>query len=320
MKTITDLSIVIPMYNEEGVIDELYERLKNTLDGIKRAYEIIFIEDGSKDQTFEKLKAIQHTDSHIKLIKLRGNFGQTPALMAGFDQAEGNIIIGMDGDLQHLPEDIPRFVEKIDEGYDVVSGWRADRKDPYLSRRLPSKIANWLMAKLSGVKLNDFGTTFKAYRHDVIKDIHLYGEFHRFIPILASRQKAKIVEIPIENVRQKHRKSHYNITRTFTVFFDIIRLNFLNKFTQKPLQLFGTLGFIMDIVGIAIALHLVYMKYAHGLALMEYRAPLLIFALLLIVIGILFFILGLLAELIVKMFYENNNAKIYSISKIYGDS
>lgn len=320
MKTITDLSIVIPMYNEEGVIDELYERLKNTLDGIKRAYEIIFIEDGSKDQTFEKLKAIQHTDSHIKLIKLRGNFGQTPALMAGFDHAEGNIIIGMDGDLQHLPEDIPRFVEKIDEGYDVVSGWRADRKDPYLSRRLPSKIANWLMAKLSGVKLNDFGTTFKAYRHDVIKDIHLYGEFHRFIPILASRQKAKIVEIPIENVRQQHRKSHYNITRTFTVLFDIIRLNFLNKFTQKPLQLFGTLGFIMDIVGIVIVLHLVYMKYAHGLALMEYRAPLLIFALLLIVIGILFFILGLLAELIVKMFYENNNAKIYSISKIYGDS
>lgn len=314
-----EISIVIPMYNEEDVVEELYSRLKKILNDTKKSYEIIFVEDGSKDQTFAKLKKIQKKDEVVKLIKLRGNFGQTPALVAGFDNASGEIIIAMDGDLQHLPEDIPRFLEKIDEGYDIVSGWRANRKDPFLSRRLPSKIANWLMTRISGIKLHDFGTTFKAYRKEVLKDIHLYGEFHRFIPVLASRMKASIIEIPIENIRQKHRKSHYNIGRTFTVFFDLVRLNFLNKFMQKPLQLFGTLGVILDAVGGGIVFYLVYVKYAYGLPLMEYRAPLLIFSLLLIVIGVLFFILGLLGELIVKFFHDFTGTKIYSIVEIHNN-
>lgn len=317
MKEKPEISIVIPMYNEEDVVEELYSRLKKVLSDTKKSYEIIFVEDGSKDQTFRKLKEIQGKDETVKLIKLRGNFGQTPALAAGFDHAEGEIIISMDGDLQHLPEDIPRFLEKVEEGYDIVSGWRANRKDPFLSRRLPSKIANWLMGKLSGVDLHDFGTTFKAYRKDIIKEIHLYSEFHRFIPVLASRKKARIAEVPIENIRQKHRKSHYNITRTYTVFFDLIRLNFLNKFIERPLQLFGTLGLMLDILGTAIVLQLIYMKYAYGLPLLEYRAPLFILALLLIVLGVLFITLGLLGEMMVKFFHDYTNTKVYSIAHIY---
>lgn len=311
------ISIVIPMYNEEDVVEELCSRLKKVLSDTKKSYEIIFVEDGSKDQTFRKLKEIQGKDETVKLIKLRGNFGQTPALAAGFDNASGEIIISMDGDLQHLPEDIPRFLEKVEEGYDIVSGWRANRKDPFLSRRLPSKIANWLMGKLSGVDLHDFGTTYKAYKKDIIKEIHLYSEFHRFIPVLASRKKARIAEIPIENIRQKHRKSHYNITRTYTVFFDLIRLNFLNKFIERPLQLFGTLGLMLDIFGTAIVLQLIYLKYAYGLPLMEYRAPLFILSLLLIVLGMLFITLGLLGEMMVKFFHDYTNTKVYSIAHIY---
>lgn len=315
--TALDISVVIPMYNEEGVVDELYTRLKRVLENTQKRYEIIFVEDGSRDQTYERLRSIQKIDENIKLIKLRGNFGQTPALAAGFDHAEGEIVIGMDGDLQHLPEDIPRFIEKINEGYDIVSGWREKRKDPFLTRRLPSKIANWIMSKISGVDLHDFGTTFKAYRSDIVKEIHLYSEFHRFIPVLASRRRARITEIPIENVRQKHRKSHYNITRTFTVFFDLIRLNFLNTFVERPLQLFGTLGLALDSIGFAIAAYLIYLKYAYGLPLLEYRGPLFILSLLLIVMGVLFIILGLLGEMMVKFFHDYTHAKIYSISHVY---
>ncbi len=314
------LSIIIPLYNEEEVIDELHERLKKTLEGVKKSYEIIYVEDGSKDNTFQKLHKIKERDDSVKLIKLRGNFGQTPALAAGFDNAAGDIIIAMDGDLQHLPEDIPKFIEKIEEGYDLASGWRENRKDPFLSRRLPSKIANWLMYKLSGVKLKDFGTTFKAYKKEIISEIRLYGEFHRFIPVLASKVNAKIVEIPIENIRQKHRKSHYNITRTFTVFFDIIRLNFLIKFSEKPLQLFGTTGIALSFIGLLVNIYLIYLKYMYGLPLLEHRAPLFILAQLLLVVGLILFVIGLLAEMIVKLFHDVNYVKIYSIEKVFDNN
>ena len=322
MKTIDEnnspnLSVVIPFYNEGEVVRELYSRLKEVLDKLDGSYEIIFIEDGSTDNTLNKLLKIQSSDSKVTIIKLRGNFGQTPALAAGFEHAEGDIIIAMDGDLQHLPEDLPRFIEKIEEGYDIVSGWREDRKDPFLTRRLPSKIANWLMSKMSGIEIHDFGTTFKAYKREILDEIHLYGQFHRFIPVLASSMKASIAEIPIENVRQNHRKSHYNITRTFTVFFDLIRLNFLSKYLSRPLQLFGTVGFLLSLLGISIDLYLIYMKYAYSLGLMAYRAPLFILGNLMIVIGFLLIILGLLAETMFKLFHDLSPQQIYSISKIY---
>lgn len=312
-----DLSIVIPLYNEGKVVRELHDRIKKVLNHIGRSYEIIYVEDGSKDNTFNELKKIHEKDKNTCLIKLRGNFGQTAALSAGIDHLVGNIVITMDGDLQHLPEDIPKFLTKIDEGYDIVSGWRENRKDPFITRRFPSLIANWLMSRISGIKLHDFGTTFKAYRCDVIKNVTLYSEFHRFIPVLASWMKVNIAEIPIENIRQTHRKSHYNITRAFTVFFDLIRLNFLNKYLSRPLQIFGSLGFSLDFIGFAIALHLVYMKYAYNLPLMEYRAPLFILSLLFIVLGVLFIVLGLIGEMIVKLFHDYTGAKIYSISEVY---
>ncbi len=311
-----ELSVVIPLYNEEAVVGELHERLKAILDQTGRAWEIIFVDDGSKDRTYEKALLLQKADHRLMLIKLRGNFGQTAALAAGFEHAAGDIIIAMDGDLQHLPEDIPKFLEKMDEGFDIVSGWRENRKDPFLTRKLPSKIANRLMSMISGIRLHDFGTTFKAYRREILENVHLYGEFHRFIPVLASWMKANITEIPIENIRQAHRKSHYNIGRTITVFFDLIRLNFLTKYLAKPLQVFGSLGFFLELIGVGIAAHLVYMKYVHGLPLMEYRAPLFILSLLLIVLGVLFIVLGLLGEMIVKLFYDYTGAKLYSIAEI----
>ena len=314
---VVDVSVIVPMYNEGKVIEELYTRLKNVLEGVGKKCEIIFIDDGSTDQTFKELKKIQEKDASIRLIKLRGNFGQTAALAAGFDNAFGEIIIALDGDLQHFPEDIPNFLEKMDEGYDIVSGWREDRKDPFLSRRFPSKIANWLMGKISGISLHDFGTTFKAYRREVIEELNLYGQFHRFIPVLVSPMKVRMAEIPIQNEPQKYRNSHYNITRTFTVFFDLIRLNFLNKFFTRPLQIFGTFGLTMDFVGVCIGFYLIYLKYAKGLGLLEYRAPLFLLSILLIITGILFIILGLLGEMIVKLFHDLTQGKIYSIDKIY---
>jgi glycosyltransferase involved in cell wall biosynthesis len=312
-----EISIVIPMYNEDQVVDELYTRLKKVIVRMGRSYEIVFVEDGSKDQTFRKLLEIQEKDPLVKVVKLRANFGQTAALAAGFDQATGNILLAMDGDLQHFPEDIPKFILKIDEGYDIASGWREDRKDPFLSRRLPSKIANWLMAKLSGIMLHDFGTTFKAYRREIIKSIHLYGQFHRFIPVLVSSLKPKIVEIPIQNVRQQNRKSHYNITRTFTVFFDIFRLNFLNKYLSRPLQVFGSLGILLNLLGVGIFLYLVYMKYVHSLGLMNYRAPLFIVSIFIILIGTMFIVLGLLGEMIFKLIHDFNPRQVYAIERIY---
>lgn len=311
------VSVVIPMYNEEDVITELHTRLTHVLQACKQEYEIIFVEDGSRDRTYERLKKVQEVDPHVKLIKLRGNFGQTPALAAGFDYAEGDIIIAMDGDLQHAPEDIPAFLDKLKEGYDVVSGWRRDRKDPYLSRKLPSRIANWTMSKLSGIDLHDFGTTFKAYKRDLVKEIRLYGQFHRFIPVLARRSRAKIVEIPIENVRQLHRKSHYNIMRTFTVAFDLMRLNYLDKFIERPLQVYGTLGAVIGTMGAVTFAYLVYVKYVYGLSLMGYRGPLFIVSLFSILLGVLFFSLGLLGEMIVKFYHDYGHTKIYSVGEIH---
>jgi glycosyltransferase involved in cell wall biosynthesis len=311
------LTVVIPMHNEEKAVDPMYHRLKVVLEKLKIAYEIIFVEDGSEDSTFESLKNIQENDDQVHLIKLRGNFGQTAALSAGFDHAKGDIIIAMDGDLQHWPEDIPQFISKMEEGYDIVSGWRQKRSDPLLKRKLPSLVANWLMYKLTGIKLHDFGTTFKAYRSDIIKDVKLYGDFHRFIPVLASRFHVKIAEIPIRHSEQKHRQSHYNLSRSYHVLFDLIRLYFLIKYLSRPLQFFGTFGLFLDFTGIVIAMYLVYMKYVHEMPLLEYRAPLFIFSLLLIIIGALFIVLGLLGEMITSLFHQNEGIRIYYVEGIY---
>ena len=235
-------SIVVPFHNEEENVTTLYARLKQVMEQVGETFELVFVDDGSRDRTYKLLEEIAAVDSRVLVIKLRRNFGQTSALAAGFDHASGEFILAMDGDLQHDPNDIPAFLEKLEEGYDVVSGWREKRIDNFILRRIPSRCANWLMAKLSGVDIHDFGTTFKAYRREVIQNIPLYGEMHRFIPALASWYGASICEIPIRNVNRERGKSHYGIGRTFRVFFDLLTIRFLLKYMSRPLHFFGGFG------------------------------------------------------------------------------
>src|SRR5258705_1094289 len=236
------LSIVIPIHNEEPSLLPLYDRLTAVLEALQNPYEILFVDDASNDRSFELLANLVETDEHLKVIRLRRKLGQTASLSAGFHEAEGEVIIAMDGDLQHAPEDIPALLKKIDEGYDIASGWRKERVDNALTRRIPSRIANWLMAKASGVNLRDFGTTFKAYRAEVLKDVNLYGELHRFIPALASFYGARIAEVPIRSTPRTSGDSHYGIGRTFRVLFDILTIKFLLKYFTRPMHFFGTLG------------------------------------------------------------------------------
>src|SRR5437763_4964244 len=240
--SISMLSIVIPIHNEEHSILPLYDRLIAVLEQTQRPYEILFVDDASNDRSFELLANLVQTDQHLKIIRLRRNFGQTAALSAGFHEAKGRIIIAMDGDLQHAPEDIPALLVKIDEGYDIASGWRKERVDNAITRRIPSRAANWLMSKASGVELRDFGTTFKAYRAEVLKDVHLYGELHRFIPALASFYGARVAEVPISNTPRTTGDSHYGLGRTFRVLFDILTVKFLLKYFTRPMHSFGALG------------------------------------------------------------------------------
>src|SRR6185503_3975402 len=254
------LSIVIPIHNEEPSLLPLYDRLTAVLESLQKPYEILFVDDASTDRSFELLANLVETDERLKVIRLRRNFGQTAALSAGFHEAEGEVIIAMDGDLQHAPEDIPALLRKIDEGYDIASGWRKERLDNPFTRKIPSQIANWLMAKASGVNLRDFGTTFKAYRAEVLKDVHLYGELHRFIPALASFYGARVAEVPISNTPRAKGDSHYGLSRTFRVLFDILTIKFLLKYMTRPMHFFGTLGLAGTASGGAIMLFLLIKK------------------------------------------------------------
>src|SRR5215471_15729324 len=253
-------SIVVPFYNEQENIPPLYMKLTEVMDGIGEPYELIFVDDGSKDSTFKVLSDIYEHDHRVNVVRLRRNFGQTAALKAGFDFARGSIIISMDGDLQHDPEEIPRFLEKMEEGYDLVSGWRYARQDHWLMRQIPSRAANWMMAKLSGVNLHDFGTTFKAYRREIIQEIQLYGELHRFIPALAASTGAQITEVPITDLARKNGKSNYGIGRTLRVFLDLIIVKFLLDYSTRPLQFFGLLGVGGVSLGGIIAAYLAWVK------------------------------------------------------------
>lgn len=311
------ISVVVPFYNEEENVRILYEKLSSVLDNLGKTYEMIFIDDGSKDKTLEILKNIQGENDRVTVIKFKTNFGQTAGIAAGFDFARGDVIIPMDGDLQHDPEDIPKLLEKMEEGYDIVSGWREERKDFFLTRRLPSRIANWLMSKVSGVDIHDFGTTFKAYRKEIIKNIELYGDFHRFIPALASELGASITEVPIKNIRRQRGKSNYNISRTITVFFDLIRIRFLSKYLSMPLQIFGGLGFLLILVGSGILSYLIFLRFVYDLGLMTYRAPLFLLSVFTIVMGVQLFTFGLLGEIIIKFYHKSHRRTVYFIDKIY---
>src|ERR1700754_3396503 len=234
------LSVVVPIHNEEPSILPLYDRLTVVMEKVRRPYEILFVDDASTDKSFDLLANLVETDLRLKVIRLRRNFGQTAALSAGFDEAQGGVIVSLDGDLQHEPEDIPALLAKIDEGFDIASGWRKNRVDNAIMRKFPSRVANWLMARASGVELKDFGTTFKAYRAEVLKDVNLYGELHRFIPALASFYGARIAEVPIRNSVRSAGDSHYGISRTFRVMFDILTIKFLLGYLMRPMHFFGS--------------------------------------------------------------------------------
>jgi glycosyltransferase involved in cell wall biosynthesis len=311
------ISVTVPFFNEENNVRPLYSQLKEVLEKENLNYEIIFVDDGSTDGTLKALKEIHHENRKVRVIKLRKNFGQTAALSAGFDHAQGEIIVSMDGDLQHNPRDLPKLLKKIEEGYDMVSGWREERKDPFFTRKLPSRVANWLIHLISGVDIHDFGTTFKAYRREIIKNIRLYGELHRFIPALASQLGASITEVPIENIPRRHGKSSYNLSRTIRVVFDLITVKFLISYSTKPLQIFGIWGSVFSLAGFIIGLYLTIKKFLYHTALMVEHGPLLMLAILLIVTGFQFVTMGLLGEMITRVYYETRNKPTYSVEKIF---
>jgi glycosyltransferase involved in cell wall biosynthesis len=310
------LSVVIPVHNEEPALLSLYDRLTAVLVSVARPYEVIFVDDASTDGSFELLANLAETDAHLKVVRLRRNFGQTAALSAGFHEALGEVVISMDGDLQHAPEDIPALLQKIDEGYDIASGWRKVRVDNALTRKLPSRIANWLMAKMSGVDLHDFGTTFKAYRAEVLKDINLYGELHRFIPALASFYGARIAEVPIQNVPRAAGDSHYGLGRTMHVLFDIITIKFLLSYFTRPMHFFGKLGLISTTLGGGILVYLGFDKFLAGDDLVIQHGPLMLTGGLLLIVGLMMFTTGLLGEMLMRVYFESQDRRIYAVREI----
>jgi len=309
-------SIVVPFFNEQENIPALYMKLTEVMDAIGEPYELVFVDDGSKDNSFKVLSDIYEHDRRVNLIRLRRNFGQTPALKAGFDFARGEVIISMDGDLQHDPEEIPKFLEKIEEGFDLVSGWRYARKDHWLMRQMPSRTANGLMAKLSGVELHDFGTTFKAYRREILQEIQLYGELHRFIPALASTTGARIAEVPIETLQTRSGGSRRTILRSIPVLFDLMIVKFLLDYATKPMQFFGFLGVGATGLGVLLSMYIGYVKYWAHESAMANHGPLMLLAVALFIGGVQFLSIGLLGEIIMRIYYESQNKPIYSLREI----
>jgi glycosyltransferase involved in cell wall biosynthesis len=309
------LSIVVPLFNEVATLDELHKRLTAVLFLIGVESEIVYVDDGSSDGTTDSLARIAARYSHVRLIPLAKNYGQTAALAAGFDAAAGEVIVAMDGDLQHAPEEIPKLLAKLEEGYDIVSGWREQRVDSLWTRRLPSRIANWLMAKLSGVSLHDFGTTFKAYRAPVIKRVRLYGDLHRFIPALASWGGARIAEVPIANIPRPQNQSHYGLSRTWRVAADLITVRFLLRYVTRPLHLFGPIGFSSVAAGVLGGGWVAGTKIVTGAPVFLEHGPLLLLSAVLVQTGIVLIGLGLLAELLTRIYMDGRQRRIYTLAQ-----
>jgi glycosyltransferase involved in cell wall biosynthesis len=306
-----DFSIVVPIYNEEENIAALYQSITAALDSSGAIYEIILVDDGSSDGSFSVLKTVAAQDPRVKVIRFRRNFGQTAAMSAGFDAAAGKIIIPMDGDLQNDPSDIPRLIEKLNEGYDVVSGWRSERKDTFISRKFPSILANALISALTGVHLHDYGCTLKAYRREVLDGINLYGEMHRFVPALASQFGAKIAELPVNHHPRLYGVSKVGISRTLRVILDLMTVKFLLAYSTKPIQLFGKWGIYTLLAGFGSGAMTIYMKIFEHFSMN--RNPLLILTAFLLFMGIQFIVLGLLGELNARTYYEAQGKPIYVV-------
>jgi len=305
-----DLSVVVPVHDEEDNVEPLIRALRQSLDELGRTYEIIVVDDGSRDETYPRLVGLAAVEPRLKLIELRRNFGQTAAMAAGFDHARGDVIVPMDGDLQNDPVDIEKLLQKIDEGYDVVSGWRKDRQDGFV-RRIPSRVANWLIGRVTGVKLHDYGCTLKAYRAEIVHETRLYGEMHRFLPALAYQAGARIAEIPVRHHPRASGRSSYGLGRTFKVLLDLLTVKFLSVWATKPSYVFGGSGAILCFAGVGFVLWTAYEKLVNGVYV--YRQPSLIVGVSLFTIGLNLILLGLLAELIIRTYHESQSKPVYLV-------
>jgi glycosyltransferase involved in cell wall biosynthesis len=310
-----EVSVVVPLLNEQDNISPLYEQITQTLtDG--HNYEIIFVDDGSTDESFNILSRFQKDDDKVRVIRFRKNFGQTAAMAAGFAHARGNIIVALDADLQNDPADIPNMIEKLHEGFDVVSGWRKKRHDNAITRLIPSKIANWLIAKITRVKLHDFGCTLKIYRREVLAETKLYGEMHRFIPALASWNGASICEMVVNHRPRTAGKAKYGLARTLKVVLDLITVKFLGSFSTKPIYIFGGLGLISGLASVVFGFAVLYQKFISPTHLSMNRNPFLVLTAMLFTATIQFILMGLLAELLVRTYHESQNRPTYVIKEI----
>jgi glycosyltransferase involved in cell wall biosynthesis len=309
-----EVSLVIPLFNEAENVVPLYESLRTAMEEGGWAWEVIFVDDGSTDATFEMLQKLHARDEHVCVVQLRRNFGQTAALAAGFDAARGEVIVSMDGDLQNDPKDIATLLRKLDDGYDVVSGWRVHRQESFWWRRLPSQVANWLISKTTGIHLHDYGCTLKAYRAEVIKELRLYGEMHRFIPALLAGNGARIAEIPVEHHPRMYGQSKYGISRTLRVLFDLVTVKFCLSCLASPLRFFGMIGLATSGMGMAVCLYLASLKLFWGHTLSE--RPLLLLGILLVVIGMQFLCVGILAEIQIRTYHESSKKSTYTIREI----
>jgi glycosyltransferase involved in cell wall biosynthesis len=305
------ISVTIPIYNEEGNIPILYDKVTSALRSISRPWELIFVNDGSNDASEELLDELAEKDSNVKVVHFRRNFGQTAAMMAGFNYATGDIIIPMDGDLQNEPADIPLLLAKLDEGFDVVSGWRKDRQDNALKRNLPSIMANKLISFVSGVRLHDFGCSLKAYRRDVIEGVRLYGEMHRFLPIYTRWYGARIAEVTVHHYARAHGKSKYGLERVLKVLADLITVKFLERFQQKPMYLFGAVGMLSLAISFASGGYALWRKLGEGEPFI--MNPLLLMCIITAMTGVMCILMGLLAEMVVRTFYESQGKPVYLV-------
>lgn len=311
------ISVVVPLYNEEESIAELYRQLTEALEAYGEPYEVIVIDDGSSDGSFEKLSRIHERDKRWRIVRFRRNFGQTAGFAAGFDLAQGDVVFTIDADLQNDPADIPLLMAKIDEGYDIVSGWRVDRKDTFLSRRLPSIIANRMISRTTGVVLHDYGCSLKAYRNDVVKNTDLYGELHRFVPALASGYGVRVAEVPVNHRSRAFGQSKYGITRTFRVVLDLLTVNFLLGYGTRPLHVFGGFGLFSLGLGLLAGVYLTLVKFIGGQDIGD--RPLLMLAVLLILVGVQMIGMGLLGEMVMRTYYESQDKPIYFVREILED-
>ena len=305
------LSVIIPVYNEQDNVVPLCERVTAALQAVQQPYEVLIVNDGSTDQTEARLRTIADADPRIKVVNFRRNFGQTAAMMAAIDHASGDIIVGLDGDLQNDPSDIPMLLAKMDEGYDVVSGWRVNRQDNAIKRNLPSRMANWLISTISGIHLHDYGCSLKAYRTEVVKGVRLYGEMHRFIPIYASWQGGRVTEVPVKHHPRIHGQSKYGLERVVKVLLDLMVVKFLASYANKPIYVFGGFGLASIGVSFLAGVWSLYLKFFEGVSFIQTPLPLLV--VLSFITGVMSVLMGLIAEIIMRTYYESQDKRVYLV-------